>query len=116
MLPLSSFYISLSCTERHGILAGPDRIIRLYESGSTYFRSKHFLFSRNLCQTTSIDLIPRNSKLICITIDAQRAAELGVMFFHTIDVELLAVGRRGAIPAAAIRSVVEVEVSKEDLI
>jgi hypothetical protein len=38
------------------------------------------------------------------------------MFFHTIDVDLLAVGRNGAIPVEAIRSVVELEVTKKDLI
>lgn len=55
-------------------------------------------------------------KYICITIDAQRASELGVKFFHTMDVQLLAVGRNGTIPVEAIRSVVELEVSREDLI
>jgi hypothetical protein len=63
-----------------------------------------------------IDIIPRHSTSICITLDAQKAAELGVMFFHTPDVELVAVGRNGAIPFRAMRSVVGLEVTKESLI
>lgn len=63
-----------------------------------------------------VDIIPEQSKYICITIDAQRAAELGVTFFHTSDAELLAVGRNGVIPTQVIRSVVKLDLKKEKLL
>jgi len=86
--------------QKYGILEDPDKLIRLYQSGASYFCS----------------IVPRHSKHICITIDAPKAAELGVMFFHTLNVDLVAVGRNGSIPFEALRSVVELEVTKQDLI
>jgi len=63
-----------------------------------------------------LDIIPRHEVIICITIDANKAAELGVKFFHTNMVELFAVGdRNGCIPVEAIRSVVELDISKDTL-
>lgn len=109
-------------TEKYGILEDPDRLIRLYQSGVPYFRSKHCLFYPGynvikwVFETILTDIVPRHSKHICITIDAQKAAELGVMFFHTLDVNLVAVGKNGAIPVEAVRSVVELKVTKQDLI
>jgi hypothetical protein len=40
---------------------------------------------------------------------------MGVMFFHTHEVDLLAVGKNGVIPVDAIRSVVELEITKKSL-
>jgi len=61
------------------------------------------------------DIIPHQSRYVCITIDAQKAADMGVMFFHTHQVDLLAVGKNGVIPVDAIRSVVELEITKKSL-
>jgi len=63
-----------------------------------------------------LDIIPGQAKYICITIDAQQAAKLGVTFFHTFDANLLAVGRNGVIPIQAIRSVVKLDFKKEKLL
>jgi hypothetical protein len=115
----NKFHNLIFSTEKYGILEDPDRLIRLYQSGAPYFRSKFVsvkLPLDSLLKTILSDIIPCQSKFICITIDAQKAAELGVMFFHTSDVELLAVGKNGAIPVEAIRSVVELEVTKQSLI
>lgn len=61
--------------------------------------------------------IPDQTKVLSVTIDCQKAVQLGVMFYYTTDVTLYAVGTRGkgVIPFEACRSAVILDVSKETL-
>ncbi|KAF9526097.1 hypothetical protein CPB83DRAFT_498566 [Crepidotus variabilis] len=86
--------------QKGGIVEGFDRTIRLYQKGKAfYFKNR----------------IPRSRRLICITLDAEKAARLGVMFFHTHTIDLMAVGKGGYIPWECVRSVLELEFTKEQL-
>ncbi|KDR68004.1 hypothetical protein GALMADRAFT_1059122 [Galerina marginata CBS 339.88] len=61
--------------------------------------------------------IPRNTKALCVTIDAEKAAQVGVMFFSTYDKKLLAVGNRDrVVPPETLRSAIMLEVSRTDLL
>ncbi|KAJ3508715.1 hypothetical protein NLJ89_g5599 [Agrocybe chaxingu] len=86
--------------QKYGIPEGPEHTIPLLQRRKNFFTNH----------------IPEHKKYLCVTIDSERAARMGVMFFHTNQADLLAVGNRdGVIPLAACRSVVEMEVSKEKL-
>ena len=53
---------------------------------------------------------------MCITIDAENAAQLGVKFFHDNNVNVMAVGNQdGVIPVAAFRSAIQLELTVENL-
>ncbi|KAF8159821.1 KptA family-domain-containing protein [Crassisporium funariophilum] len=86
----------------HGIREGPDdSLIHLSQKPG----SDIFFYG-----------VPRHGKVLCITIDAEKAAKSGVKFFHTDDVELIATGgHNGAIPLEAIKSAVELEVTRSTL-
>ncbi|KAF9482628.1 hypothetical protein BDN70DRAFT_892403 [Pholiota conissans] len=87
---------------KNGIPEGPEKMIRLFQPpGADLF----------------LERIPPNTEVLSITIDSQKALELGVTFFHTNDVRLYAVGTPslGVIPFEACRSAVILNVSKEKL-
>lgn len=110
------FLLIILTQEKHGILEGPNGTIRLYEKDrASYFRSMYDYLLSQFIPYSSIDYIPRHQRLICVTIGAQKAADLGVKFFHTGKVDLFAVGKNGRIPPECVRSVVELEMTKETL-
>ena len=60
--------------------------------------------------------IPVQREYVCITIDAEKAAQLGVKFFHDNNVNVMAVGNHDeVIPVAAFRSAIQLELTIEDL-
>ncbi|KAF8199113.1 hypothetical protein BJ912DRAFT_950949 [Pholiota molesta] len=60
---------------------------------------------------------PYQTKILSVTIDCQKAVQMGVMFYYTTDVTLYAVGTpdKGVIPFEACRSAVILDVSKDTL-
>ena len=53
---------------------------------------------------------------MCISIDAEKAAQLGVKFFHDNTVNVMAVGNPDeVIPVAAFRSAIQLDLTVEDL-
>ncbi|KAF8972682.1 KptA family-domain-containing protein [Flammula alnicola] len=86
---------------QYGIPEGPDHLIRLHKKGGAN------IFKDN---------IPDQETYLCVTIDCEKAAELGVTFYHTNDVKLYAVGNHdGVIPLEACRSALLLDISKEKL-
>lgn len=85
----------------HGIPEGPDHLIQLLD------KSHYTLF---------YDHVPADAKALCISIDPEKAVGMGVKFFHTKEAQLLATGDWDrTIPLKALKSVVELEFTKETL-
>jgi len=60
--------------------------------------------------------IPTQQEYVHITIDAEKAAQLGVKFFHDNNVNVMVVGNHdGVIPVAAFRSAIQLEITIENL-
>jgi len=86
----------------HGIPQGPDHLIQLYNE-SRY---------NNLF----LDHVPVHSKALRISIDPYKAVNLGVKFFRRNNTQLIATGDWDhTIPLKALKSVVEIEFTKETL-
>lgn len=63
-----------------------------------------------------IDDIPAHSSVLRISIDPFKAVDLGVKFFHTKEVELIATGGwNHTIPSAAFKNVAVLQFDKETL-
>ncbi|KAF4610944.1 hypothetical protein D9613_006757 [Agrocybe pediades] len=87
----------------HGIAQTSQCIIPLYRN------IKGKLFRNNL-------RILRHAEILCITIDTEKAANLGVKFFVTSDLRYYAVGNRdGVIPLDAFHNVVKLDLKLTDL-
>ncbi|KAF8801334.1 hypothetical protein BYT27DRAFT_6798995 [Phlegmacium glaucopus] len=85
----------------HGIPEGPGHFIRLFD------KSHSNLFH---------DYVPVHAKALCISVDPMKAAAMGVKFFYTKEAQLIATGDwNQVIPLKALKSVVELEFTKETL-
>ena len=66
--------------------------------------------------TRILDRIPAKATALRISIDPKKALSLGVKFFHTKHVELVATGGwNQTIPLKALKAVTELQFTKETL-
>lgn len=101
----------------HGIPEGPDHLIKLlHESHCNLCASTIYLkLATHMTLAFDLDHVP-NAKALCISIDPGKAVGMGVKFFHSKEVELFATGDwNRTIPVKALKSVVELEFTKETL-
>lgn len=109
----------LTSLVKHGIPEDAEHVIRLHTplAKDLFEGASLYRLLAVLELTTPLESIPRQQKLLCVTLDAEVASKMGVMFYHTKDVKTYASGTRekGVIPIEACRSAVIMDLSKETL-
>ncbi|KIM44833.1 hypothetical protein M413DRAFT_25250 [Hebeloma cylindrosporum] len=86
---------------KYGILVEKNRVVPVYKPGEGILPRRS---------------VPSQKEYVCITIDAEKAAQLGVRFFRDNSNNVMAIGNSDeVIPVAAFRSAIQLEVTIEDL-
>jgi hypothetical protein len=114
---------SLIILGEHGIPQGPDKTIKLFNIslynnlilGVSITISEHWQLTLTKPTFYKED-IPAQETVLRISIDPKKAITLGVKFFHTKHVELLACGGwNHTIPIEAFKTVAVLQFDKETL-